>query len=187
MEVVFDSGTGEQEVWVFVKEGSRIELGAQLVPKSQPTDLAVVWRASVKCAMVQSIVSSAYQVLPNRSQSYQGRLTGYGPTKEFLHLQDFMARTLTPDFDAYRAELETPEDAVVFWANVRHGDDRGLEEAPDNIGIRVPFRSSAGWAGGLIADAVSSTRNVSPTTAREWLDAIIGEFLVQGGSRSSAT
>src|SRR5207244_4318936 len=129
-------------------------------PNDQPTELAVVWRAAVGRDRLRSIVRYTHEALPNHSESFRGRLTGYGPTKEFLDFRRFMAEEIIPDFDAYRAELETPEDTVVVWANVKDGDNRSLAEAADNIGMRVPFRAFNGWGGSLIALAVSSTSGV---------------------------
>lgn len=179
MEIVLDARTGEQENWAFVKEGSRIELGAQVVPNDQPTELVVVWRAVVAPDRLRSIVGHTHEALRNHSESFRGRLTGYGPTKEFLNLRLFMANENLPAFEAYRAELETPEDTVVVWANVAHGDNRDLAQATDNIGICVPLRSVTGWGGDLITYAVSSTRDVEVSEVRGWLGAIVAKLLAQ--------
>jgi hypothetical protein len=179
MEVVLDRGTVTPETWIwaFVREAGRIELGGQVVPNEQPTELVVVWRAAVECDRLRNIVGRTREVLGSHSESFRGRLTGYGPTKEFLNLGRFMAGENMPTFDAYRAELETPEDSVVIWANIAQGDDRSLADAADNIGMCVPLRSFTDWGGDLIAYAVSSTRAVTSSEARTWLDAIMIELL----------
>jgi hypothetical protein len=139
----------------------------------------VVWRAVVGRDRLRSIVRCTREALPNHNESFRGSLTGYGPTKEFLNLQSFIEDEIRSDFDAYRAELETPEDTVVVWANVKHGDNQSLADATDNIGMRVPFRSASGWGGGLIAYAVSSTKGVEVSKARSWLDAMLAELLAR--------
>jgi hypothetical protein len=171
MEIISGGGGDEQEVWAFVKEGDRIELGAQAIPSDQPTELIAVWRAEVRSDHLRKIITAAHEILGSRSDSFRGRLTGYGPTKEFLDVRQFMYGSMNPTFDAYRAELETPEECVVIWANVRHGDNRSLAEASDNIGLSVPFGSFIAWGRCLIAKAVWYTRDREPSEAEGWLDA----------------
>jgi hypothetical protein len=180
MEVLLDQGKGRADSWAFLSEGGRLELGAQLVPNiEQPEELVVVWRAPVRVEGLRRILSRAEETLRGRGESIRGRLTGYGPTKEFLHLARFIAHKERDDFQAYRAELETPEEAVVIWANVAHGDNRDLATASDNIGMSVPLRSLAGWSSALIAYAVSSTKDMNSDQATDWLKAVVAQLLAQ--------
>jgi hypothetical protein len=80
MEVVLESDTGEYETstWAFVKEGSRVEFGAQVVPQNHPTELVVAWGAAAATEGLRSIVGYTRKALGNHSKSFGGRLRGYG-------------------------------------------------------------------------------------------------------------
>lgn len=187
MDVLLDHDHGGRDRWAFLREGDRLELGAQVVPNfEQPAELVVVWRAPVRVDGFRNILSRTEETLRGRADSFRGRLTGYGPTKEFLDFGRFIAHQERDYFQAYRAELETPEEAVTIWANVAHGDDHDLAQASDNIGLSVPVRSLAGWSSSLIAYAVSSTKHMQPEQAADWLKAVVAKLLAQPQARSAA-
>lgn len=177
MEVLLETTSSDEGTWAFVKEGLRIELAAYFVPSHRPSEIAIVWRADVKLDRFRSILGFVRETFPGTGGPVRTRLTGFGPTEEFLDLGAFLkADPSAPTFAAYRAEFENPEGIVLAWANVVEGDDRGLAEASDNIGLRVPASLFNGWGESAITNAITTTRAVKSADVKIWLGGISDEM-----------
>lgn len=132
-------------------------------------NLTIFWQGYVEVLFLAHVLGQAEHLF--RNTSALGRLTAYGPTRESVERRtwglanELASFSIAPAFEAFRAEIISPEEKFVLWANVTNTDESERKRPLDeNIGICVTTNLFS-RADTIITGALSYTAKLPPLEA----------------------
>lgn len=182
MTITFqETPLGRNEQWLTAEAHGRHRLKAYV--DREDDLLTVYWSAAVRRSALGHIIEEAKVVLTRPGELAQHTLTGYGETTaEYKGSTPTVLVALAfPEFDAYRADVQSSAGSITVWANV---EDPSLPGQSENIGVCATKRLFDGIARPVFTRAVRETLDIDSETISGLLDEI--SKAVSGGNVGAA-